>query len=143
MLWIKAFHVIFMVTWFSGLFYLPRLFVYHAQARDEISNNRFKIMERKLFWGIMTPGAIFTILFGLWELSLNFHGYMLMRWVHIKLTLVFILVLYHLYLGKLLYDFKRNKNKHDHVFYRWINEVPVLFLVSIVILAIVKPLGVA
>lgn len=143
MLWVKAFHVIFMVTWFSGLFYLPRLYVYHAQTRDEVSNTRFKIMERKLFWGIMTPGAIFTIVFGLWILSFNMSGYMLMKWVHIKLGLVALLILYHIYLGKLLYDFKRNKNKHSHVFYRWLNEVPVVFLVAIVILAIVKPLGVA
>lgn len=142
MLWIKAFHIIFMVTWFSGLFYLPRLFVYHAQSMDETSNARFKIMERKLFFGIMTPGAVLTIFFGLWILSYNFAGYMHMLWLHIKLSLVLLLIVYHIYLGKLLFDFKHDKNKHSHVFYRWINEIPVLFLIAIVILAVVKPLGV-
>jgi putative membrane protein len=140
MLWVKAFHIIFMVTWFSGLFYLPRLFVYHALCEDEISNARFKIMERKLFFGIMTPGALFTIIFGSWLLAFDFKGYMLMPWMHMKLGLIFLLIIYHLYLGKLLLDFKHNRNKHGHVFYRVINEVPILFLVVIVILAIVKPL---
>src|SRR5438445_119071 len=83
MLWIKAFHIIFMVTWFSGLFYLPRLFVYHAMAADRLSLDRFKIMERKLYYGIATPGAIFTILFGIWSISLNFHAYMQMTWLHL------------------------------------------------------------
>lgn len=139
MLWVKAFHVIFMVTWFSGLFYLPRLFVYHAESRDEISLARFKIMERKLFYGITTPGALLTIIFGVWLLTFGFHTYMSMMWLHIKLGLVFLLLLYHVYLGRLLYDFKHDRNKHGHVFYRWLNEVPVLFLVMIVILAVVKP----
>lgn len=142
MLWIKAFHIIFMVTWFSGLFYLPRLFVYHAMATDAPSIARFKIMERKLYFGIATPGAIFTILFGLWMLSYNVTGYMHMMWLHIKLFCVLLLIVYHIYLGKLLFDFKQDKNKHSHVFYRWVNEIPVIFLVAIVILAIVKPLGV-
>lgn len=141
MLWAKAFHVIFMVTWFSGLFYLPRLFVYHAMSTDEISNARFKIMERKLFFGIMTPGAIFTIIFGAWVWSYNFSGYSHMQWFNLKLSLVVLLVLYHLYLGKLLFAFKHDKNTHGHVFYRWLNEVPVVFLVAIIILVIVKPLG--
>jgi putative membrane protein len=141
MLWIKAFHVIFMVTWFSGLFYLPRLFVYHAMSTDAISIARFKIMERKLFFGIMTPGALLTIAFGIWILSAEFQTYSHMLWLHIKLGLVGLLILYHLYLGKLLLDFKFDKNRHGHVFYRWLNEVPVLFLVAIVILAIVKPGG--
>ncbi len=142
MLWIKAFHIVFMVTWFSGLFYLPRLFVYHAMSTDEISQSRFKIMERKLYFGIMTPGALLTIIFGLWIMSYNFNGYMHMVWLHIKLSLVLLLVIYHIYLGKLFFDFKHDKNKHSHVFYRWINEIPLLFLVAIVILAVVKPLGV-
>lgn len=141
MLWVKSFHIIFMVTWFSGLFYLPRLFVYHAMASDVISIERFKIMERKLFFGIMTPGAIFTIVFGVWLLSYQFQAYMHMPWMHIKLTLVFLLVLYHLYLGKLLYRFRNDRNQHGHVFYRIVNEIPVLFLVIIVIMVVVKPLG--
>jgi putative membrane protein len=139
MLWFKALHLIFMVTWFAGLFYLPRLFVYHAMTSDTLSIDRFKIMERKLFFGIMTPGAVLTIAFGIATLSYNFHGYMHMEWMHAKLGLVVLLVVYHLYLGKLLLDFKYDRNKHGHVFYRVINEIPVLFLVVIIILAVVKP----
>jgi len=136
MLWIKAFHIIFMVTWFAGLFYLPRLFVYHAMSDDAPSIARFKIMERKLFFGIMTPGAILTIGFGLWlMIGYGFHG----GWLHAKLGLVLLLVLYHVYCGKLLLDFKHDRNRHGHVFYRWLNEAPVLVLVAIVILVVVKP----
>ena len=136
MLWIKAFHIIFMVTWFAGLFYLPRLFVYHAMSEDARSIARFKIMERKLFFGIMTPGAIFTIGFGLWLWrGYGFSG----GWLHAKLALVLLLVIYHVYCGKLLLDFKHDRNRHGHVFYRWLNEAPVLVLVAIVILVVVKP----
>lgn len=141
MLWVKALHIIFMVTWFSGLFYLPRLFVYHAQSTDVISQERFKIMERKLFFGIMTPGAVLTIGFGIWELSYAASSYLHMVWMDVKLALVGLLVVYHLYLGKLLFAFKYDRNRHGHVFYRWLNEVPVLFLVAIVILVVVKPWG--
>lgn len=139
MLWIKAFHIIFMVTWFCGLFYLPRLFVYHAEAKDTISLERFKLMEKKLFYLITTPGAILTIIFGISLLSFNLAGYMQMSWLHIKLGLVLLLVVYHIYLGKLLHDFKFNRNQHSSVFYRWLNEIPALFLIAIVILAVVKP----
>jgi putative membrane protein len=128
-----------MVTWFAGLFYLPRLFVYHAMATDTISIERFKIMERKLYFGIATPGMIFTLIFGTWLLSYNMHGYMTAGWMHSKLSLVMLLVLYHVYLGKLLFGFKHDRNQHGHVFYRIVNEIPVLFLVAIVILVIVKP----
>jgi len=137
--WAKAFHIIFMVTWFAGLFYLPRLFVYHTMASDENSIARFKIMERKLYFGIATPGAIFTVLFGLWVLSYNFHSYMQAGWMHAKLGLVALLLVYHVYLGKLLKDFKTDRNKHGHVFYRIVNEIPVVFLALIVILVVVKP----
>lgn len=139
MLWVKSFHIIFMVTWFAGLFYLPRLFVYHTMASDQTSIDRFKIMERKLFYGIATPGALFTLLFGAWLISFNPQGYMQAGWLHAKLTLVFLTVFYHFYLGKLLRDFKYDRNQHGHVFYRVLNEVPVLFLVGIVILVVVKP----
>jgi TIGR00701 family protein len=141
MLWVKAFHVIFMVTWFSGLFYLPRLFVYHALSRDEASHVRFNTMEKKLFFGIMTPGALLTILFGIWALSFDADTYMHTLWMNLKLGLVLLLVIYHFYLGKLMFDFKNQRNCHDHVFYRWLNEIPVFFLVAIVILVIVKPWG--
>jgi putative membrane protein len=136
MLWIKSLHIIFMVTWFAGLFYLPRLFVYHAMSDDHPSIDRFKIMERKLFFGIMTPGAVLTIIFGLW-LMLGYHidG----GWLHAKLALVVVLILYHVYCGKLMIDFKHDRNRHGHVFYRWLNELPVVLLIAIVILVVVKP----
>ncbi len=140
MLWFKALHIIFMVTWFAGLFYLPRLFVYHAMSSDQISIDRFKIMERKLFFGIMTPGGVLTILFGLGILwSGGWDAYKSSGWLHIKLLLVALLVVYHVYCGKLVADFKNDRNQRSHVFYRWFNEVPVLGLVVIVLLASLKP----
>jgi len=139
-MWLKALHLIFMVTWFAGLFYLPRLFVYHAMSDDEISNERFKIMERKLFYGIMTPGAILTLLFGIWMLfDYAWAVYESSGWLHAKLVLIALLVVYHLYCGKLVRDFKHDNNRHGHVYYRWFNEAPVLILVAIIILASVKP----
>ena len=116
MLWVKAFHLIFMVTWFSGLFYLPRLFVYHTMTTDKISIERFKIMERKLYFGITTPGAVFTIIFGVWLLSFNPSLYMQASWMYAKLALVLLLVFFHIYLGKLLWDFKYNNNQLSQVF---------------------------
>jgi len=140
MLWVKAFHIIFMVTWFAGLFYLPRLFVYHASSEDKISNERFKIMERKLFFGIMTPGAIITIALGFWMLSdYAWVAYQSAGWLHAKLLLAGITILYHVYCGKLLLDFKHDRNKHSHVYYRWFNEFPVILLIAIIILITVKP----
>jgi putative membrane protein len=141
MQWVKAFHIIFMVTWFSGLFYLPRLFVYHAMATDPISIARFKLMERKLYFGIATPGAILTVAMGLWLLFAHLHVFMQMHWMHLKLGLVILMILYHVYLGKLLFAFRADHNKHSHVFYRILNEVPVFFLVAIVILVKVRPFG--
>ena len=136
MLWIKSLHIIFMVTWFAGLFYLPRLFVYHAMSDDRPGIERFKVMERKLFYGIMTPGAVLTIVFGVWLwLSYGFSG----GWLHAKLALVAVLVVYHLYCGKLLADFKHDRNQHGHVYYRWFNEIPVVILIAVVILVVVKP----
>src|SRR3954467_1146151 len=103
MFWVKGLHLVFMVTWFAGLFYLPRLFVYHAMSSDGPSNERFKIMERKLFYGIMTPGAVLTLFFGAWLwLGYGITG----GWLHAKLGLVFLLIIYHLYCGKLLADFR-------------------------------------
>jgi len=140
MLWVKAFHIIFMVTWFAGLFYLPRLFVYHAMCDDQAGSDRFKIMERKLFFGIMTPGAILTIALGLWMLhDYAWYAFAATGWLHAKLALVGVLVIYHAYCGKLLFDFKYDRNRHGHVFYRWLNEFPVMILIAIIILTIVKP----
>ena len=136
MLWVKALHVLVLVTWFAGLFSLPRLFVYHAQAIDAISIERFKIMERKLYFGIMTPGAILTVLFGSWLwLGYGITG----AWLHAKLALIAVLIAYHVYCGKLLSDFKRDRNRHGHVWYRWFNELPVLILFGVVVLVVVKP----
>ena len=137
MLWIKSFHIVFMVAWFAGLFYLPRLFVYHAQAEDKTSIERFKIMERKLYMGIMTPCMVLTLGLGMWLwLGYGFRG----GWLHAKLALVLLLVAHHFYLGKLIRDFKNDRNTHGHVFYRWLNEVPTLpALIGIVILVVVKP----
>ena len=140
MLWIKSLHIIFMVTWFAGMFYLPRLFVYHAMASDEISNQRFKVMERKLFFGIMTPGGILTIAFGLWLLMTNWNAYMLGLWMHFKLSLVGLLIFYHIWCGFLLTAFKHDRNTKSHVWFRWFNEAPVAALIAIIILAVVKPI---
>jgi putative membrane protein len=140
MLVIKAFHLIAIVTWFSGLFYLPRLFVYHAMSDDSISQERFKIMERKLYYGIMTPGAVFTIALGLWLLQgYGWHLYKASLWLHLKLGLVAALVLFHGYCGYLRRQFAQNKNSHTHVFYRWLNELPTVLLIAIVLLTVVKP----
>ncbi|MFO1435003.1 MAG: CopD family protein [Gammaproteobacteria bacterium] len=140
MLWIRALHIIFMVTWFAGLFYLPRLFVYHAMSEDRTSIERFKIMERKLFYGITTPGGTLTIVFGLMLLFGNgWSLYTHAGWMHAKLGLVAVLVTYHVYLGKLLVDFKHDRNRHGHVFYRWLNEFPVLILAAVIVLVEVQP----
>lgn len=140
MLWIKSLHVIFMVTWFAGLFYLPRLFVYHAMCEDEAGNARFKIMERKLFYGIMTPGGVLTILFGLAMLKMYaWEAYSDTVWLNVKLLLVLVLIVYHVYCGKIVEDFRLDKNRKGHIFYRWFNELPVVLLIVIVILVVVKP----
>jgi putative membrane protein len=138
MLWVKAFHIIFMVTWFAGLFYLPRLFVYHAMSEDSISNDRFKIMERKLFWGIMTPGALITIILGFWLIVLIGSPWSAL-WLQAKLVLVAILVGYHIWCGMLMMDFKLDRNRHSHVWYRWFNEFPVLILIAVVLLVELLP----
>jgi len=136
MLWIKALHVIFVIAWFAGLFYLPRLFVYHAQSEDTVSRERFKVMERKLYRGIMTPCMVLTIAFGAW-LWLGYGPYG--AWIDAKLVFVALLVAYHFWLGKLVRDFARDDNQRTHVFYRWINEIPLVILAATVILVIVKP----
>ncbi|HEY5702597.1 MAG TPA: protoporphyrinogen oxidase HemJ [Gammaproteobacteria bacterium] len=140
MLWVKALHLIFMVTWFAGLFYLPRLFVYHAMSTDQTSIDRFKIMERKLFFGIMTPSAILTFIFGFGTLLMNgWASYSGELWLHAKLACLLLLLVYHIYCGKFLMDFKHDRNQHSHIWYRWFNEIPVVFLFVIVILAVVRP----
>ena len=139
MLWLKAFHIIAVITWFAALFYLPRLFVYHAMSEDQISKDRFKIMERKLYRGIMTPSMIVVIILGIALISLNPGYYLTQGWMHVKLILVTFLVGYHFMCGSLLKNFAQDINNHDHVYYRWFNEIPVLFLVAIIILVVVRP----
>jgi len=140
MLWLKAFHIIAMVTWFAALFYLPRLFVYHAMlSGDAAGDERFQVMERKLYRGIMTPAAALTVLTGValvigyGEIALGW------GWLHAKLVLVGILLGYHAWCGQLVRVFARGQNRRNHVWYRWFNEAPTLLLVAIVILAVVRP----
>lgn len=137
--WIKAIHVIFMVTWFAGLFYLPRLYVYHAMPENSGSFALFKIMERRLF-AIMTIGAAITLVFGLIMLGLNWQYLMVAtHWFHAKLLLIVLLLGYHHACYKLMIKFRNDANTHDHRWYRWFNEAPSVLLIVIVIFAIVKP----
>jgi putative membrane protein len=139
-LWLKAFHLIVVVTWFAGLFYLPRLFVYHAMSEDAVSNERFKIMERKLYAGIMTPSLVLVAVLGfalIWQQGMPWLA--ASTWLHVKLALVAILVAYHFYLGHVVRQFRVDANRRGHVFYRLINEFPVLILVAVVLLAVLKP----
>lgn len=139
MLWVKAFHIIFMVTWFAGLFYLPRLFVYHAETHDDIGNERFKIMERKLFWGITTPGGIITIITGIWLIALMGTPILSLLWLQLKLALIAVLVVYHIWCGALVMIFKHDRNTHSHVWYRWFNEAPTLILIATILLVELQP----
>ena len=140
MLWVKSLHVIFMVTWFAGLFYLPRVFVYHAMsdASNQGQMDTFKTMERKLL-AITNIGALLTIVFGTWLLVMWLPGLITLAWMKLKLLLVVGLFAYHLYCAKLVKVFRHDGNTHSHVWYRWFNEVPVAFLAGIVILVIVRP----
>lgn len=139
MLWIKAFHIIAVITWFAALFYLPRLFVYHAMSEDTVSRERFKIMERKLYRGIATPSMVATILLGAWLSHLNWGYYSQSIWYWSKLTLVATLVCYHHLCLIYLKQLRDERCERSHVFFRWFNEFPVLLLVAIVILVVVKP----
>lgn len=139
MLWIKSFHIISMVCWFSGLFYLPRLFVYHAMSEDQVSRDRFKIMERKLYRAITTPAATATVILGVIMLFMNPDYFLTQGWMHAKLALVVVLFLYHLQCGRIIKKFEDDSLAQSHVFYRWFNEFPVFILIPIVILIIVRP----
>jgi len=134
-LWVKSFHLIFVVSWFAGLFYLPRILVNHAMVEDAATSERFKLMERKLY-RFMTPIGVLALAFGLWLwLGYGFAG----GWLHAKLVLVMLLIAYHLYCGKLVDDFKHDRNRHSHVWYRWFNELPVLVLIGSTFLVVLKP----
>ncbi|MBR9907828.1 protoporphyrinogen oxidase HemJ [Pseudidiomarina donghaiensis] len=138
-LWLKALHIIFMVAWFAGIFYLPRLFVYHAQVSDDNTSEQLKIMERRLLY-FVTPFAVLTLAFGLALMWIYGAAWLKASvWLHVKLVLVTLLYVYHGYCFKLLADFKHNRNTRSHKFYRVFNEVPVLALFAIIILAVVKP----
>lgn len=138
MLWIKSFHIIAVVAWFAGLFYLPRLFSYHAAADDAPSVERFKVMERKLYYGVMAPAAIAAVVFGAW-LWMGYGIGQGQRWLLAKLALVVLLVIYHLYCGMLLDDFRHDRNSRPSAWFRWFSEFPALVLVGAVLLAVVKP----
>lgn len=138
MLWIKAFHIIAVVCWFAALFYLPRLFVYHVMSDDKESNERFKIMERKLYRGIAVPSMLATIILGAWMSHLGWAYYSTATWFWIKIALVFMLVGYHHVCAAHLKRFARDANTKSHVYFRWFNEIPVFFLIAIVILVVVK-----
>ncbi|MBM4219739.1 MAG: protoporphyrinogen oxidase HemJ [Gammaproteobacteria bacterium] len=135
--WIKAWHVIFMVTWFAGLFYLPRLFVYHAATTDSAGIERFRVMERRLF-AIMTIGAAMTILFGFWLLAVS-PALLGVGWLRVKLVLVALLLAYHAWCWQLMREFAAGRNARSQRWYRWFNEVPSLLLIGIVLLAVVRP----
>lgn len=140
MLWIKSLHIIFVTSWFAGLFYLPRLFVNHAmlldtEKPDSVACARLQLMEQKLY-RFMLPLALLALGFGIWLWrGYGFSG----GWMHAKLTLVAILVAYHFYCGKIIQDFSLNQNHRSHIWYRWFNELPVLVLSAVVILVVVKP----
>ena len=137
MLWLKAFHVVFVVTWFAGLFYLPRLFVYHATVTDAPSLERFVVMERRLF-GIMTLGGALAALFGV-SMIVAAPGYLAFGWLHVKLALVALLIGYHVWCYRLMVALRTGKNRHSERWYRLFNEAPALLLIAIVVLAVVKP----
>jgi putative membrane protein len=137
MLWLKAFHVMAVVAWFAGLFYLPRLYVYHADAEDAVSLRRFEIMERRLF-AIMSIGALATLGLGAAMLAAA-PAYLAMGWLRVKLLVVLLVIGYHLYCYRLMRDFALNRNVHSARWYRGFNEIPSLLLIAIVLLAVVKP----
>jgi putative membrane protein len=139
MLWLKSLHIVFVVCWFAGIFYLPRLFVYHAMAEDSTGRERFKVMERKLYRGIMTPCAVLAVLFGAWMMIASWESYARAGWLHAKLLLVAVLVGYHVYCGRMVKAFAGDRNPHSHTFYRYFNEAPLALLIGIVILAVVRP----
>jgi len=139
MLWVKAFHIIAVVCWFAALFYLPRLFVYHAMSEDQPSLERFEVMERKLYRGIATPAMFATLLLGIWLSSSNLSYYLNAGWFHAKLAIVIGLIFYHLACGRYMRQLREAPKARSHIFYRWFNEAPVLALAAIVIMVVVKP----
>jgi putative membrane protein len=140
MLWVKSFHIIAVICWFAVLFYLPRLFVYHAMSDDKLSKDRFIIMERKLIRGIGNPSMLVTLLFGAWLTFYSWDYYQSALWFWLKVSAVGVLILYHFMCIHLWKQFNADNNQRSHIFYRWFNEFPVLLLIIIVCLVVVKPL---
>jgi len=136
-LWLKAFHVIFVVAYFAGLFYLPRLFVYHATATDAVSLERFVVMERRLY-AITHIGGGLAVLFGI-AMVVAYPGYLQMHWLQVKLVLVVLVLGYQLWCKRLMVAFREGRNTHSQRWYRWFNEAPAVLLIAIAILAVVKP----
>ena len=138
MLWVQALHVIFMVSWFAGLFYLPRIFVYYAAADNPATKQTLATMARKLY-KFVTPFLVLTVVFGVWRLSYQLDYYLSSGWMHAKLTCVAVLIAYHIQCGVYMGRISRGEDNKSHVFYRFFNEVPVLFLFAIVILVYIRP----
>ena len=141
---LKSLHIIFMVSWFAGLFYMVRLFIYHVEAQEKedqvrtILSGQFEIMEKKLWWIITTPAMVLTVVFGVWMLVLNWDYYKQAPWMHIKLTFVFFLLIYHFICQKIMFQFHQNKFNWTSMKLRLWNEVATLFLVSIVFIVVLK-----
>ena len=136
--WILACHIIAMVAWFAGLFYLPRLFVYHAMSAHQPTIDTFKTMERKLYFGIMIPAALLTTIFGIWLLSFHLNDYLHASWMQYKLIAVGLLWIYQIICGYYWWRFKHDKNHHSHLFFRWFNEVPTVLLIVIILLVMMR-----
>ena len=138
-LWLKAFPIISVITWFAGIFYLPRLFVYHAACKDEISSERFKVMEHKLYRLIMMPSMVITLALGLIMLALGWHGLSVQAWIWVKIALVGLLVAYHFHCGHIIKTFVENRQQRSERFFRIYNELPVLVLIPIILLVVLQP----
>ena len=136
---VKALHIIAMVCWFAGIFYLPRLFVYHAMSEDKASQDRFVVMERKLYRGIMNPSMMATWVLGLSMVVMNWQVYKSQGWLHAKITLIILLTVYHVLCGRFRLKLVDNPQYKSHVYWRWFNEVPVLILIAVVLLVVLKP----
>lgn len=136
---VKALHIIAMVCWFAGIFYLPRLFVYHAMSDDKTSQDRFAVMERKLYRGIMNPSMMATWVLGLSMVVMNWQVYKSQGWLHAKITLIILLTVYHVLCGRFRLKLVDNPQYKSHVYWRWFNEVPVLILITVVLLVVLKP----
>ncbi|MDE0093021.1 MAG: CopD family protein [Gammaproteobacteria bacterium] len=139
MLYLKALHLIFAVAWFAALFYLPRLFVYHAEAEDSISIERFKTMERRLHLGILMPSSLLTLVFGLWITSLTWYVLISSLWYWLKLLCILLLFAYQGMCSRFRREFAEDRNTRSAKFFRWFNEVPLIFLIAIIFLAVLKP----